>query len=180
MPDFDFSTIPTDSLREVCSRTFYTIDGLWFLAVEEKYGFETAFEMNQAVWQQASPIIGRRLLKNLDLEGKPTLSALLELIFADPLMFVHKPEVVSMTDTRAVFRCIECPIQAARIRDGKGVYNGKPGCSLLFESYAEIIDPHIKTTCLACAPNPDNPEYWCEWDFEIPQDKINGREDRDV
>ncbi len=168
MPDFDFTAIPAEELREVCSRTYYTIDGLWFLAVEEKYGFDVAFEMNQVVWQKASPIIGKRLLKKLDLDEKPPLQALLELIFADPLTYVHRPEVVTLTDTRAVFRCIECPIQVARIRDGKGVYNGEPGCLLLFKSYAELIDPHIEVSCVACAPNPENPEYWCEWEFKIP------------
>ena len=174
MPEYDLSTIPEDILREVCSRTFYTIDGLWFLAVEDKYGFETAFEMNQVVWQQASPIIGRRLLKNLDIKDRPPLQALIALILADPLMYVHRPEVVTLTDTKAVFRCTECPIQVARIRDGKGVYNGVPGCSLLFESYAELIDPRIKVNCVACAPNPDEPEYWCEWGFEIPRGGDDG------
>jgi hypothetical protein len=170
MTEYYLSVIPEDTLREVCSRTFYTIDGLWFLAVEDKYGFETAFEMNQAVWRRASPIIGRRLLKNLDTEGKPPIQMLLKLLHADPLMHVHKPEVVEQTGNKAVFRCTECPTQVARIRDGKGVYNGVPGCSLLFESYAEIIDPRIKVTCNACAPDPDNPEYWCEWVFELPTD----------
>lgn len=170
MPDIDYPEIPVDILREICSRTYYTIDGLWFLAVEDKFGFETAFELNQVVWRQASPIIGRRLLKTLDIEGDTPLQALFKLIYADPLMYVHRPEVVTLSDTKAVLRCIDCPIQKARIRDGKGVYDGKPGCSLLFESYAEIIDPKINVNCVACAPNPDTPEYWCEWEFEIIQD----------
>ena len=50
------------------------------------------------------------------------------------------------------------------------VYDGVPGCSTLFEIYAELIDPRIKIRCIACAPNPDNPEYWCEWELEIPQE----------
>jgi hypothetical protein len=168
MPDFDHSVISDEKLREVAARTYYTIDGLWFLAVEEKFGFETAFKLNQVVWQQAGPIIGKRLLKNLDTAGKTSMQILMELLFADPLIYVHRPQVIELTDTKAVFRGIECPIQVARIRDGKGVYNGIPGCSLLFKSYAEIVDPQIVTTCNACAPNPDNPDYWCEWVFEIP------------
>jgi hypothetical protein len=167
MPDFYYPEIPVDVLREICARTYYTIDGLWFLAVENKFDFETAFELNQVVWQQASPIIGRRILKNLDMEGLTPLQALSRLIYADPLLSVHRPEVVILSDTKAVLRLIECPIQIARIRDGKGVYDGIPGCSFLFEAYAEIIDPSINVKCVACAPNPDAPEYWCEWEFEI-------------
>jgi hypothetical protein len=167
MPDFDLSAISGNDLREVAARTYYTIDGLWFLAVEEKYGFDVAFELNKVVWEKASPIIGKRLLKNLDTEGKPPLQVLMELLFADPLIYVHKPEAVELTDTKAVFRCLECPIQIARIRDGKGVYNGIPGCTKLFQAYAELVDSRITTRCNACAPNPDSPEYWCEWVFEI-------------
>ncbi len=168
MLDFDHSAISDDDLREVAARTYYTIDGLWFLAVEEKYGFDAAFELNQVVWKKAGPIIGKRLLKNLNTKGKPSLQALTELLFADPLIHVHRPEVIELTDLKVVFRFIECPIQVARIRDGKGVYNGIPGCTLLLQAYAKLVDPRITTRCNVCAPNPDSPEYWCEWVYEIP------------
>ena len=55
MPDFDLKAIPADELREVCSRTFYTIDGLWFLAVEEKYGFDAAFELTRLSGRRQAP-----------------------------------------------------------------------------------------------------------------------------
>jgi hypothetical protein len=100
--------------------------------------------MNQDVWRQAGRIIGRRVLKNISIEGMPPLRRLFELIFADPLTSVHVPEAVSLEENRAVLRFIECPIQIARIRAGKGVYNGIPGCSTLFEAYAEIIDPRSR------------------------------------
>jgi len=168
MPEPQHSALSYDDLMEVASRTYYTIDGLWFLAIEEQFGFEKAFQMNQVVWQQAGPILGRRLLKNIDTEGKSLLRILMELLQADPLMYVHKPEVVELTEKRAVFRCNECPVQIARIRDGKGVYDGIPGCSLLFDAYAKVVNPRIIVTCNACAPNPENPDYWCEWVFELP------------
>jgi hypothetical protein len=174
MSDFDSPSFETDTLTEMCSRSLYTVDGLWFLAVEEKFGFEAAFALNQVVWERCSRILGRRLLKNLNFDGKPPLRALVEMLTADPMMHVHRPEVVTMDDNRAVFRCIECPIQVARIRDGRGVYNGEPGCSLLFKAYAELVAPDIEVKCVACAPNPGNPEYWCEWEFEIPRGKGDG------
>jgi hypothetical protein len=168
MLKFDNSAISEADLREIAARTYYTIDGLWFLAVEEKYGFDAAFELNQVVWQKAGPIIGKRLLKNLDTKNKSPLQILMEMLFADPLIHVHKPKVIELTDTKVVFRFIECPIQVARIRDGKGVYDGIPGCTLLLQAYAELVDQRITTRCNACAQNPDSPEYWCEWVYEIP------------
>ena len=174
MPSFDFSRIPVDTLIETCSRNLYTIDGLWFLAIEEKYGFDAAFELNKEVWQRCSLIHGRRLLKNFNIKEDNPLQTLIKLLLADPIMFAHKPEVLTLTDTRAVFRCIECPIQAARIRDGRGVYQGEPGCTIYHKTYAELINPRIKVTCLSCAPNPDSPEYWCEWEYELTQDGEHG------
>ena len=174
MPGFDFSKIPMDTLIETCSRSLHTVDGLWFLAVEAKYGFDTAFELNAEVWRRCSLIHAKRILKNFDIKGDNPLQTLITLIHADPHLFVHRPEVATLTDTRAVVRCIECPIQVARIRDGRGVYPGEPTCTIFFQAYAGLIDPRIKVTCLACAPNPDSPEYWCEWEFEIPQDGDNG------
>ncbi len=175
MPDFDFHTASAEALNEVGSRSLYTVDGLWFLAVEEEFGFETAFRLNQTVWERASLIHGRRLLKKLNIEGKHPLRALVEMVHNDPMMLVHRPEVASLTDTSALLRCIDCPIQVARIRDGRGVYDGKPACTILFKTYAGLIDPGIEVTCLACAPNPENPDYWCEWEFKFTGNKGDGQ-----
>ncbi len=171
MPDTDLPALSAKDLNDVCSRTMYTIDGLWFLAVEEQFGFEAAFELNQKVWARCSFIHGRRLMNKLNLDGKPPLERLTSLLSADPMMSVHKGQITTPGDNILVFRCIDCPIQVARIKAGKGVYNGKPGCSLYFNAFAKLIDPRIETTCLACAPNPENPEYWCEWQFKLAEDR---------
>ena len=171
MPDSDLPPLSAKDLNDVCSRTMYTIDGLWFLAVEKEFGFETAFELNQRVWARCSLIHSRRMLNKLNLDGKPPLERLVGLLSADPMMSVHHGQVTTRTDSTLVFRAVDCPIQVARIRAGRGVYNGKPGCMLYFDAFAKLTDPRIETTCLACAPNPENPEYWCEWQFSLPQNK---------
>ena len=173
MPDFDYSQIPVDTLIETCSRSIHTVDGLWFLAVEAKYGFDTAHEMNSEVWRTCSLIHAKRVLSNFKIKEDTPLKTLIKLINTDPLLFTHRPVVVSLTDTRAVIRCLHCPTQVARIRDGKGVYPGEQGCTIFYEAYAELVDPRIKVTCVSCAPNPESPDYWCEWQFEFPKDGNN-------
>lgn len=180
MPDFDYLQLPTDTLNEMCSRTFYTIDGLWFRAVEDEFGFETAFALNQVVWKSGSYIHGKRLLKNLEVDPENPLKTLSDMLLADPLIYVHRPEITVLTNREAVLSCPECSIQVARIAAGKGVYDGAPGCTLLYTTYAGLIDPRITVTCLGCGRNPDNPEYWCEWRFELPQgSEDEHREDSD-
>ena len=31
-------------------RQYQIVDAIWFLAVEDKYGFDEAFDLNQGVW----------------------------------------------------------------------------------------------------------------------------------
>jgi len=167
VPGFDYSEISEDKLLEVCSRSFTTVDGLWFLAVEQKYGFDAALELDLEVWRRFSRVHGRRLLKSFAIKEDSPIRTLVKLLQADPIMSIYRPEVVTLTDNKAVFRCVECPTQIARIRDGKGVFPGQRVCSAMYTAYAELIDPRIKTDCLTCSPDADQPGYWCEWQFEI-------------
>ena len=45
-------------------RCFSRVDGLWFMKVEEKYGFDTALEIDHEVWK-VMPKIQSRMLKPL-------------------------------------------------------------------------------------------------------------------
>lgn len=170
MPDSDFP-ISAEAARDIAARTVYTADGLWFLAVEEAYGFEAAFEMNQRVWKKGGLIYARRLLKTLDLNGKAPLEKLATLFLADPIMAVRRTRVTNLSDTRLAIRTHNCPPSEARFRDGRGIFNGIPGCTTFLGAFAEVIDRHIETKCICCTPNPDNPEYWCEWEFSLHKDK---------
>ena len=40
-----------------------------------------------------------------------------------------------------------------------------------YKTFAEAIDPRIKTECIACPPDPHPEEYYCAWRFYI-EDKI--------
>ena len=168
MPGFDYSQIPGEKLVEVFSRSLTTIDGLWFLAIEQKYGFDAAMEMDIEVWRRFSSIHGRRVIRTFTIKEDTPVRTLIKLVQADPLMAVQKPEVVTLTDDKAIFRCMDCPTQVARIKDGKGVFPGQPVCQAMYTAYAEAIDPRIKITCLASPPDTENVPYWCEWQFEIP------------
>ena len=136
---------------------------------------EAAFDLNQRVWKRGAFIHGKRLLKNMKVKGNTPLEALEAMILADPIMSFRRTQVTTLTDSRLVIRTLNCPPAEARYRDGRGVFNGVPGCTLLLATYAGLIDPRIQTKCVCCTPNPENPEYWCEWEFTLPQDNGNER-----
>ena len=166
MSGLDYSQVPNEKLVEVCSRSLNTIDGLWFLSIEHKYGFDAALELDIEVWRRFSLIHSRRLVKNFALKEDSPIRAFIKLLQADPIMAIQKLEIVMLTDNKAVFRCTECPAQEARIRDGKGLFPCKPVCLAMYTSYAEVVDPKIKLSCLTCPPDVHPTEYWCEWQIE--------------
>jgi len=155
------------SLAELCAKSLYTLDGLWFTLLEKKYGLDAALEIDEEVWQKFCPIHIRRLLKTFPIKIDNPVKAVVELMKTDPMQLIYKWEVMELTDSKAILRATECPPQRARVRDGRGEFPCRKVGTCMFQAYAEAIDPRIKLTCLTCPPDAHPPQYWCQWQFEI-------------
>ena len=166
MAGIEYSQIPTEKLVEFCSRSAYTLDGLWFTLVEERFGLDAALEIDEEVWRRLCLVQARRIQKYFPVDEGSSMRNLLKVIELDPLWTIFKPKVVELTDSRAVLRFTDCPPQKARIRDGRGEFPCKPVGIAFLNSYAEVIDPKIKVSCLTCPPDAHPTQYWCEWQFE--------------
>ena len=67
----------TDSeISKYFRRSYTAVDGLWFIKVEEKYGFDTALDIDNEVWK-VMPKIQARFLKS-KIKKKKGLDALFE------------------------------------------------------------------------------------------------------
>jgi hypothetical protein len=163
----EHSQIPAEKLVELCSRASYTLDGLWFSLVEEKFGLDTALEIDTEVWRRLCLVQARRIQKYFTIDEVSPIRKLIKIIELDPLLVVFKPRAVELSDSRAVLRFTDCPPQKARIRDGRGGFPCKGVGVAFLSSYVEVIDPKIKVTCLSCPPDAHPKQYWCEWQFEL-------------
>lgn len=163
----EFSQIPPAKLVELCSRSAYTLDGLWFSLVEEKLGLEKALEIDIEVWRRLCETQARRILKYFNVKEEHPVHRLIKVIQLDPLLYVFEPQVVELTEKRAVLRMTNCPPQKARIRDGRGEFPCKPVGINIFKAYIEVVDPRIKLTHSVCPPDPHPAHFWCEWQFEM-------------
>ena len=167
MSRLELSQIPPEQLVQLCSRTMYTLDGLWFTAMEEKYGFEATLELDIEVWQRLCQIEAKRVMETFAIREDNPLQAVMSIIELDPLLAIFKPQVVELTDNKAIFRFTDCPPQKARERDGRPPLPCRELDTAIYQAYANAVDPRIKLRCLSCPPDPHPPEYWCEWQFEI-------------
>ncbi len=60
----------TDRQREeYFHRSYAAVDGLWFMKAEERYGFEAALELDEAVWRVLPKIQARMVEAMMNLES---------------------------------------------------------------------------------------------------------------
>lgn len=55
-------------IAEYFHKSYTAVDGLWFMKVEEKYGFEAALQMDEEVWRVLPKIQARMLKAMMGLE----------------------------------------------------------------------------------------------------------------
>ena len=58
-------------MAEYFHRSYTAADGLWFMKVEEKFGFDVALEVDDEVWKVLPKIQARMIKQFLDLEEGP-------------------------------------------------------------------------------------------------------------
>jgi len=142
-------------------------DGLWFQAVENEFDLKTAIKLDTEAWSKFSPIEAKRILGRLETEPGGGLDLLEEALEHRLYAFVNKQRVVEKTDKRLIFEMTACRVQDARHRKGLPSFPCKEVGIVEYSTFAETIDPRIKTRCLKCPPDEYNGEYWCRWEFWI-------------
>jgi len=58
-----------EKLKEYFKRSYFAVDGLWFMKTEEEYDFDTALEMDRKVWMILPKIQARKARELLKIKG---------------------------------------------------------------------------------------------------------------
>jgi hypothetical protein len=107
-------------------RSYQAVDGLWFIKVEEAYGFDNALDIDDEVWK-VLPKIQARMLKGLMKTGDK-IQDLLECFTMKLKLdgFVFEARV---DDSGTGFEMIiqKCPWHDAMIKSGREHLSGKVG-----------------------------------------------------
>lgn len=156
-----------DKLIEDFAKLWLAHDGLWFQAVEDKFGMDAAIELDGVAWSRFSPLEAKRIMARLTREPGGGLDLLEEALGQRLYAFLNKQRVVERTDNKLVFEMISCRVQDARRRKNLPLFPCKEVGIIEYSSFAATIDPRIKTRCLHCPPDDYNGEYWCRWEFNI-------------
>lgn len=153
-------------LVEIFAKNWLAHDGCWFLAVEEKYGMETAVALDTASWACFSPVEARRIMQAFDIPASGGLSALEKALGYRLYSAINEQESERVDDSTFRFRMVECRVQQARRRKGLAPFACKSVGVVEFSQFARTVDPRIETRCVHAPPDPVSEEF-CEWEFRI-------------
>lgn len=154
-------------LLSEASKNWLAHDGLWFRAVEERFGIEAAMELDREAWEKFTVIEAKRIMKRLGLEPGGGIPALIQALKFRLYAYINIQEIKEASDTHCIFRMNRCRVQEARKRQGLPDFPCKAVGIVEYSGFARTIDSRIETTCLACPPDPHPPDVWCAWEFRL-------------
>lgn len=133
---------------EYFHRSYKAADGLWFMKVEEKYGFNVALEVDKEVWK-VMPKIQARVIKGMlgNPEGE---TALLESLRAKLNLEGYKFEVKQKPDGFQI-HIAKCPWHNLMVKSGREKLSEKVGtaiCNAEYAVWASEFDENMRFTLL--------------------------------
>jgi hypothetical protein len=140
-------------------------DGLWFRAVEDRFGLEAAMELDRKAWEKFTVLEAKRIMKRLGPAEGGGIPALAQALKLRLYAHINVQEISEVTAGRLVFRMRSCRVQEARERQGLAPFPCQSIGIVEYSGFARTIDPRIKTRCLTCPPDPKPENTWCAWEF---------------
>jgi hypothetical protein len=159
-------------LREMLlnfARNWLAHDGLWFQAVERVHGLEHAMMLDAEAWKRFSPIEARRIMGFLKLPERGGLEALRTALDYRLYAVLNRQHSI-LRDGKLRFYMNECRVQSARKNKGLAAFPCKAVGLVEYSTFAETIDPRIRTRCLVCPPDEHPDDFYCGWEFWIHEE----------
>ncbi|MEE8565884.1 MAG: DUF6125 family protein, partial [Candidatus Thermoplasmatota archaeon] len=153
IPDFIFMHL----------RNMWSIDGLYFLGIEEKYGTKVATEIDKDVWKIMGKIEARRLKNLFDIKDN-NLSSLVKCLKLSGWALDLEDKEIIKKDNRVIISNSVCRIQNTRIQKNLSEFPCKKVRWGFLKSFAKEINPNIEVVCKSCPPDKHDDNIWCEWE----------------
>ena len=142
-------------------------DGIWFQAVERRFGMNDAKRCNDSCWTRYSPFEAERIKKILKLPENGGIPALHKALAFRMYALINEQSVEQVDENCIIFRMNKCRVQAARQRRGLPDYPCKSVGLVEYPYFASAIDRRIRTECIGCPPDPHPEDWFCAWKFTL-------------
>ena len=101
--------LDASTLLDLAIYAFLRLDGAWFLASAEKFGVETATELDVNAWESFSERLGKKIAMTLKLRGEFNEEFPIVMKIQSTIMNA-KTEIVSVSENRVVLRTLDCEV----------------------------------------------------------------------
>lgn len=148
------------------AKNWLAMDGVWFQAVEKRFGMEAAMACNQEVWERYTAIEARRIKKFLNLPKHPGLDGLEQALQLRFYWSMNQNEIQRNGNTLK-YIVKECRVQHARLSKGLEMHPCKRNGIPEYTFFAKEIDDRIKCECISCYPDITEADCSCSWLFTL-------------
>ena len=166
------NSIPKDKLPDFIFmhlRNMWSVDGLYFIGIEERWGTEGATEVDRFVWEVMGKIEARRIKELFDIKGKDIASVIEALRYSGWTLDLENKEIIVENKNKAIVRNVKCRVQLTRIKKGLGEFPCKQVRWGFLKAFAKEFNPEIKVLCNVCPPDEHPEDLWCEWVFILEE-----------
>jgi hypothetical protein len=156
--------ISPQQMQELRLGALTAIDGLWFMAVERKYGFDNALELDLEVWKDYGRVILRRIARmlglTLDPEDPPDLATINLLL--ETICHIDGTQCEgTVSEGEIVFRVHRCPWRENLNRSGRdSIVPCEFVDNTIFLDWLKSVDPGVSFEITHSLPRGDD---HCEW-----------------
>jgi hypothetical protein len=154
-------------LLQDAAKNWLAHDGLWFQAIEKRFGIDAAIECDAAAWKRFTVVEAERIMERHKIPKNGGIPALIKALQYRLYAYINIQETVEISENRCVFRMNNCRVQAARNRKNLPDFPCKSVGIFEYAFFAKTIDSRIATRCIACPPDSHPPEYYCAWEFTL-------------
>ena len=144
-------------------------DGIWFQAVEKRFGMFDAKRCNDTCWTRFSPFEATRIKELLELPDNGGIPALKQALGCRLYAVINEQSIEDVNEQSIIFRMNNCRVQAARKRRGLPDYPCKSAGMVEYPYFARTIDRRITTECIGCPPDNHPDDWFCAWKFTLEE-----------
>ncbi len=136
--------ITAKDIQEYLLNNYVKVDGLWFIKIEEHYGFEKALELDREVWQVLPKLQARFLKKKLSLDN--SIHDLLEALKIKMKIdgFKFKPKIFPLPEEVLQVEISFCPWHSIMIKSKRENLSEKIGSLICKTEYTAFAKEFIK------------------------------------
>jgi hypothetical protein len=147
-------------------RNMWTVDGLYYLGIEEEYGTDVATEIDRKVWKVMGKIEARRIKNLFNINGNDITSMMKALRLSSWALDLENKKI-EIKNNKGIVRNTNCRVQKTRISKGLAEFACKPVRWGFLKSFAKEFNPNIEVKCNVCPPDKHQDDLWCEWEFTL-------------